>query len=542
MTTMNTFARTDVLPSWFINAQQQFISTLVANLALTQSSSTVLQVAATTSNGQVVIGIEGKWRYLTAIKTRAHPGGAAGTYDVYVTASANNIVNTPVTGTDNTVYSFELAITASGVPPTIVAGVVDHYRKIGECHWNGTAIDDVRQIVGQMGQTDVARPTSPNALTSPLRARMAAGQSADGFIVEDSTGTAVFRVTPAGALIASSTITATGGAISGAFTITTAAADTNTTQAASTAFVLGQASSVSPLMDGTVAVGTSLRYARADHVHPVDTSRAPLASPSLTGTPLAPTATLGTNTTQIATTAFVTAAVAAVTGGSGGVAFLGSIQTFTAAQTFSVGPVIPTAAVDTNTTQAASTAFVLAQSASATPLINGTAAVGTSTRFARGDHVHPTDTTRAPTASPTFTGTPISTTPVVDNNSTSIATTAYYMNQIGTANPVVNGTAGPGLSLRWSRQDHVHPTDTSRAATASPTFTGTVTLPSVTSTSTTLGFFGSTAISKPAGYGSGSQVVAGTKGALSAASTLNDVITNLSSLVADLRTIGLIGT
>ena len=40
--------------------------------------------------------------------------------------------------------------------------------------------------------------------------------------------------------------------------------------------------------------------------------RAPLASPTLTGTPLAPTATAGTNTTQIATTAFVTAADTAV--------------------------------------------------------------------------------------------------------------------------------------------------------------------------------------------------------------------------------------
>lgn len=64
-----------------------------------------------------------------------------------------------------------------------------------------------------------------------------------------------------------------------------------------------------------------------------------------------------------------------------------------------------TAAVDTNTTQIASTAFVLAQAASATPLVDGTGAVGTSTRYARGDHVHPTDTSRAPTASPTFTGT-----------------------------------------------------------------------------------------------------------------------------------------
>jgi hypothetical protein len=45
-------------------------------------------------------------------------------------------------------------------------------------------------------------------------------------------------------------------------------------------------------------------------------------------------------------------------------------------------PTVPTAAVDTNTTQAASTAFVLAQAGSATPVVNGTATVGTSTRYA----------------------------------------------------------------------------------------------------------------------------------------------------------------
>ena len=37
--------------------------------------------------------------------------------------------------------------------------------------------------------------------------------------------------------------------------------------------------------------------------------KAPLASPTFTGTPAAPTATAGTNTTQIATTAFVSTAV-----------------------------------------------------------------------------------------------------------------------------------------------------------------------------------------------------------------------------------------
>lgn len=89
----------------------------------------------------------------------------------------------------------------------------------------------------------------------------------------------------------------------------TATVDTNTTQLATTGFVIGQASAVNPLVNGTVAIGTSTRYARADHVHPIDTSRAAVASPTFTGTPAAPTAAAGTNTTQIATTAFVSTAV-----------------------------------------------------------------------------------------------------------------------------------------------------------------------------------------------------------------------------------------
>ena len=79
------------------------------------------------------------------------------------------------------------------------------------------------------------------------------------------------------------TITTTiyGANLAGGGTTTTSAADTNTTAIASTAFVVGQAGSATPLVDGTAAVGTSLRYARQDHVHPTDTSRAALASPTL---------------------------------------------------------------------------------------------------------------------------------------------------------------------------------------------------------------------------------------------------------------------
>jgi microcystin-dependent protein len=80
-------------------------------------------------------------------------------------------------------------------------------------------------------------------------------------------------------LTVTSTTTLTGGGTS-----TTPVTDNNTTNIATTAFVVGQASATAPVMDGTAAVGTSLRYARQDHRHPIDTTRAPLASPTFTGT------------------------------------------------------------------------------------------------------------------------------------------------------------------------------------------------------------------------------------------------------------------
>ena len=59
-----------------------------------------------------------------------------------------------------------------------------------------------------------------------------------------------------------------------------------------------------------------------------------------------------------------------------------------ASPTFTGTPAAPTAAADTNTTQVATTAFVAGQAGTATPLANGTATVGTSLRYARQDHRH----------------------------------------------------------------------------------------------------------------------------------------------------------
>jgi hypothetical protein len=124
----------------------------------------------------------------------------------------------------------------------------------------------------------------------------------------------------------------------------TLAADTNTTGVATTAFVVGQAGSATPLINGTAAIGTSLRYARQDHVHPTDTTRAALASPTFTGTPAAPTAAVDTNTTQLATTAYV----------------VGQGYAKLASPALTGTPTAPTATAGTNTTQIATTAFVTA--------------------------------------------------------------------------------------------------------------------------------------------------------------------------------------
>lgn len=131
-------------------------------------------------------------------------------------------------------------------------------------------------------------------------------------------------------------------------------------------------------------------------------TKAPLASPALTGAPTAPTPADGDNSTKIATTGFVQSAFTLLKNGvSSAFDTLSEIATAIGlkADIASPGltgtPTAPTAAVDTNTTQLATTAFVLGQAASVAPSMDGVAAVGTSTRYARRDHIHPSDTAKA---------------------------------------------------------------------------------------------------------------------------------------------------
>lgn len=104
-----------------------------------------------------------------------------------------------------------------------------------------------------------------------------------------------------------------------------------------------------------------------DGANTILSNTAPFNSPAFTGVPTAPTAAQGTNTTQIATTAFVNTEIAADT------AHLAPINS----PTFTGIPAAPTAAVGTNTTQLATTAFVNAEIANDAPTKTGGGASGT---------------------------------------------------------------------------------------------------------------------------------------------------------------------
>lgn len=108
---------------------------------------------------------------------------------------------------------------------------------------------------------------------------------------------------------------------------------------------------VSPALTGTPTAPTAAPGTNTTQIATtafIVTSFAPLNSPALTGTPTAPTATPGTNSTQVATTAFVATSFAPL-----------------ASPALTGTPTAPTAATGASTTQIATTAFVAATAFSA---------------------------------------------------------------------------------------------------------------------------------------------------------------------------------
>lgn len=191
------------------------------------------------------------------------------------------------------------------------------------------------------GANAAAQRTSLGLGTAATEATTAFAAASHGHAVADVTG--LQTALDAKAPLASPTFTGTPAA-------PTAASGTNTTQVATTAFVQSavaafgagdmtkatydtdndgkvDAAEVADAAPWTGITGKPATFTPSAHAHPVSEitglqsaldAKAPLASPALTGTPTAPTAAAGTNTTQLATTAFVATAVSALINGAPG--------------------------------------------------------------------------------------------------------------------------------------------------------------------------------------------------------------------------------
>lgn len=172
--------------------------------------------------------------------------------------------------------------------------------------------------------------------------------------------------------------------------------------------------------DGSANVSITAVVADDSHAHVIANvdglqaaldAKAPLASPALTGTPTAPTAISGTNTTQVATTAFVQQAIV----------------------DFGPGDMLA-ATYDTDADGKVDAAEV----ADAAPWAGIT---DKPTSFPPSTHSHAISQVtglqtaldaKAALASPALTGTPTAPTAVTGTNTTQIATTAFVAAAIGT--------------------------------------------------------------------------------------------------------------
>jgi hypothetical protein len=226
-----------------------------------------------TTNGTIVAGLA----VLTSAGCAAKPGSGLTSGAIGVVIANGGTAGVATLARAGSAYcSFDGSATVVGdyvVPSTTANG--GFYPL---CHDTGATRPTGTQILGRVLQASAGGTTVQIFLDMPGSNVSSSGTSAGTGSCTNQAVTAVLTGGPTCTTITStyvdSSIAATASpALSGTPTAPTAAANTNTTQVATTAFVLGQASSTTPNMDGTAAVGTSNTFARADHVHPTDTSR-----------------------------------------------------------------------------------------------------------------------------------------------------------------------------------------------------------------------------------------------------------------------------
>lgn len=304
-----------------------------------------------------------------------------------------------------------------------------------------------------------------------------------------STWNALTYWNPAGAAVGADAAPLVSPAFSGTPTAPTAASGTSTTQLATTAFVAaalsGISGSVSSVFGRTGAVTAqssdyssfydsagSAAIAQSDSetfaTSAVTTERnraetaegllAPLASPAFTGNPTAPTQTTGDNSTKLATTAFVAAALTNVGAGSVSTVsvetangFSGTVADATTTPEITLGTMI------TGLLKGNGSAILEAVAGTdyLSPTGSGSALTGITQSQVSGS---------APLASPAFTGTPTAPTASAGTDDTQIATTAFVAAAVAAGGGSGSSTV-PGMNVIWMDNEGVSNTGASSVTT-----------------------------------------------------------------------------
>ena len=143
--------------------------------------------------------------------------------------------------------------------------------------------------------------------------------------------------------------------------------------------------SAAPEMDGTATAGTATTWAHSDHVHPHDSTKVD----KVTGKGLSTNDYTTAEKNKLGAIAENAQVNVIETVKKNGVAITPVDK--------AVDIAVPTKTSDLNNDSGYITAADIpagVQPSTTTPKMNGTAAVGTETKFARGDHVHPSDSTK----------------------------------------------------------------------------------------------------------------------------------------------------
>jgi hypothetical protein len=170
------------------------------------------------------------------------------------------------------------------------------------------------------------------------------------------------------------------------------------------------------------------------------TSKADTASPTFTGSPLAPTANAGTNTTQIATTAFVTTAITSAFPSGGIILWSGSVATIPSGWVLCNGSNSTPDLRDKFIVGAGGGYAVAATGGSANAIVVSHTHTATSAVTDPG-HSH----TYLKNVQPQYTGTGVYTTDVWDNQSASTSTASTGIT-VSTTNST-EGSSGTNANL-----------------------------------------------------------------------------------------------